>query len=71
MTVVTNTPSTDPPAGLTEIVVNCKEFSDFQEDYSVLALSEKVGVWDSLQKVVRGGEALMKVGIDCHNDLIV
>ena len=63
VTVVTDTPSTDPPPGLTEIVVTSKEFSSFQEDYSVFMLSDNKGVWDSLRRVMQGAEIIIKVEI--------
>ena len=61
VTVVTTIPANGHPSGVTEIVVSCQEFSDFMDDYAAFMVSSDIGVWDSLQKVAQGGEALMKV----------
>ena len=61
VTVVTAIPSVDHPDGVHEIVVPCTEFQDFLENYSSFKVSDDIGVWDSLQRVVQGGQALNKV----------
>ena len=58
VTMVTTVPCiTDLHPGITEVVITCKEFQSFSEEYSGLTS----GVWDSIQMVLQGGKAVMKV----------
>ena len=61
VTVVTTIPTLDHPPGITEILITSREFSAFCEDYSGMMVSSTIGVWDSLQMVLQGGQALIKV----------
>ena len=61
VTMVTTIPCIGQHPGITEVVITCKEFQSFSEEYSGLVVSSTSGVWDSLQMMLQGGEAVMKV----------
>ena len=61
--MVTTIPATDPPDGLTEIVIASKQFSAFLASYSSCMVSDNIGVLDTMQRAVQGGEAIMQVRI--------
>ena len=61
--MVTTIPATDPPDGLTEIVIASKQFSAFLASYSSCMVSDNIGVLDSMQRAVQGAEAIMQVRI--------
>ena len=71
VTVVTAFPSINHLDGVQEIVVPCPEFVDFLENYSSFKVSDDIGTWDSLQRVVQGGQALNKVKIHPLSNLIL
>ena len=69
--MVTAVPSINHPDGVQEIVVPCPEFVDFLENYSSFKVSDDIGTWDSLQRVVQGGQALIQVKIHSQYNSIV
>ena len=69
--MVTAVPSIDHPDGVHEIVVPSPELVDFLENYSSFTVSDDIGTWDSLQRVVQVGQALNKVKIHQHSNLIL
>ena len=68
---MTAVPSINHPDGVQEIVVPCPEFVDFLENYSSFTVSDDIGTWESLHRVVQGGQALNKVKIHHHSNLIL